>query len=81
MLECSALTSVAQYFIDPGKPTQNSRAVSSYGRLRDELHNEHVFPTIFHARCAIEAWRIDYNANRPHTALKGLMSNEFIQHI
>jgi putative transposase len=38
------------------------------------------FPTIFHARSAIEAWRIDYNEFRPHTALDGLTPAEFIEH-
>ncbi|MBV8300118.1 MAG: transposase [Candidatus Eremiobacteraeota bacterium] len=45
---------------------------------RDDLLNEHVFPTIFHARAAIEAWRIDYN-HRPHTSLAGLTPAEFIE--
>jgi putative transposase len=77
MLEWSALTSVAQHFIDPGKPTQNGSVESFDGRLRDELLNEHASSTIFHARRAIELWRIDYNAKRPHTALKGLTPNKF----
>jgi len=29
------------------------------------------------ARRVIEAWRRDYNADRPHTGLGGLASNEF----
>jgi putative transposase len=41
--------------------------------------NEHAFPTIFHARSAIEAWRLDYNLGRPHTALGGLTPAEFIE--
>jgi putative transposase len=39
-----------------------------------------AFPTIFHARAAIESWRIDYNLRRPHTSLGGLTPTEFIQH-
>ena len=79
MLEWAALARVAQHFIDPGKPTQNGSVESFNGRLRDELLNEHAFPTIFHARRAIEEWRLDYNASRPHTSLKGLTPNEFIE--
>lgn len=79
MLEWSALTRVSQHFIDPGKPTQNGSVESFNGRLRDELLNEHAFPTIFHARRAIEEWRRDYNASRPHTSLNGLTPNEFIE--
>jgi len=54
------------HFIEPGKPNQNAVVESFNGRLRDELLNEHSFPTI-HARSAIEAWRFDYNQRRPHT--------------
>lgn len=80
MLEWSALARVSHHFIDPGKPTQNGSVESFNGRLRDELLNEHAFPTIFHARRAIEEWRLDYKAHRPHTSLNGLTPNEFIHH-
>jgi hypothetical protein len=40
---------------------------------------EHAFPTIFHARKAIEEWR-DYNDHRPHSALGGLTPSEFLEH-
>ena len=80
MLEWSALAGVSQHFIDPGKPTQNGSVESFNGRIRDELLNEHAFPTIFHARRTIEEWRLDYNAQRPHTSLNRLTPNEFIEH-
>lgn len=35
--------------------------------IRDELLNKHAFPTIFHARAAIEAWHLDYSSRRPYT--------------
>ncbi len=38
-------------------------------RLRDECLNEHWFLHLADARKIIEAWRIDYNSNRPHSAL------------
>ena len=47
------------------------------GRLRDELLNETLFGTVPQARRIIEAWRIDYNDERPHTSLNGLTPNEF----
>jgi putative transposase len=74
-----SLSRVSQHFIDPGKPTQNGSVESFNERLRNELLNEHAFPTIFHARRAIEEWRLDYNAYRPHTSLNGLAPNEFIK--
>lgn len=42
------------------------------GRLRDECLNEHIFGNLAEARKIIENWRIDYNAERPHTSLGGL---------
>ena len=39
------------------------------GRLRDELLNETLFRSLPHARVALEAWRRDYNEERPHSKL------------
>jgi putative transposase len=79
MLGWAAHANVELHFIEPGRPMQNGSVESFNGRFRDELLNEHAFPTLFHARSAIEAWRIDYNLRRPHTALAGLTPAEFIQ--
>lgn len=79
MLLWSADTNVDLHFIEPGKPNQNASVESFNGRLRDEFLNEHAFPTIFHARTALVAWRDDYNENRPHTSLDGLTPAEFIR--
>ena len=38
------------------------------GRLRDECLNEHWFVSLADAQAAIEAWRVDYNTVRPHSA-------------
>jgi hypothetical protein len=38
------------------------------------------FPTIFHARRAIECWRLDFNERQPHTSLAGLTPSEFLAH-
>ncbi len=65
------------HYIAPGKPMQNGFVESFNGRLRDECLNEHLFNTLNEARQIIEAWRIDYNTNRPHTSLKGLTPTEF----
>lgn len=37
--------------------------------LRDEYLNEHWFVNIAHARWVIERWGIEYNTERPHSAL------------
>lgn len=60
---------VTLHFIDPGKPVQNAHCESFHGRLRDECLNEHWFVSLGDARQIVEAWRQDYNDQRPHSAL------------
>jgi len=60
---------VALRFIDPGKPIQNAYTESFNGRFRDECLNEHWFLGLRDARRIVEAWRQDYNQQRPHSAL------------
>jgi len=67
------------HWIDPGKPTQNACIESFNGRLRDECLNKHCFRDIVAARSLIESWREDYNKLRPHTALGGQATEEFIE--
>lgn len=56
-------------FIQPGKPTQNAHVESFNGRFRDECLSQARFPTLARARAEIELWRVDYNCERPHSAL------------
>ncbi len=56
-------------FIDPGSPWQNAWIESFNGRFRDELLNLWQFDSLLEAQVLIEDWRIDYNTNRPHSAL------------
>jgi transposase InsO family protein len=58
--------------IDPGKPNQNAYIESFNGRFRDECLNEHWFTRLNHARSIIEAWRREYNEERPKKGLGGL---------
>lgn len=58
--------------IEPGKPNQNAYVESFNGRLRDECLNEHWFINLTHARTLMEAWRREYNEERPKKALGGL---------
>jgi putative transposase len=80
MLGWAAQADVELHFVDRGRPMQNGRVESFNGHFRDVLLKEHAFPTIFHARAAIEAWRIDHKQHRPHTSLGGLTPDEFIEH-
>jgi putative transposase len=65
-------------FIRPGKPVENAFIEAFNGRLRDECLNVHQFTSIADARTKIEAWRVDYNARRPHSSLGHLTPNEFV---
>ena len=42
-------------YIAPGKPTKTAFIESFNGRLRDELLNETLFPSLNHARAALAA--------------------------
>jgi putative transposase len=66
---------VGWHYIAPGKPRQNGFIESFNGRLRDELLNETLFRSLPHARAVLEAWRRDYNHERPHSKL-GWMTPE-----
>ena len=59
------------------KPQQNGFVESFNGRFRDECLNEHLFSSLVAARRIIEAWRNDYNTERPHTSLGGLTPAAF----
>lgn len=52
-----------------GTPTDNPYIEAFNGRLREECLNQHWFASLEEARQTIEAWRVDYNEVRPHTAL------------
>lgn len=56
-------------FSRPGTPTDNPYIEAFNGRLRAECLDQHWFASLEEARQIIEAWRIDYNEVRPHTAL------------
>ena len=60
---------VALHFIERGKPTQNAFIESFNGKFRDECLNQNWFTDLTDARRIIEAWRVDYNAVRPHSSL------------
>lgn len=68
-------------FIRPGKPVENAVLESFNGRLRDEWLNANVFVSLHDVRHKIEAWRIDYNENRPHSSLGYLTPREFMKQI
>lgn len=64
-------------FIRPGKPIENAFVESFNGKFRDECLNEHWFASVAEAQTLIEAWRVDYNTVRPHSALRGATPEQF----
>lgn len=56
-------------FIPPGQPWKNPYVESFNARLRDECLNLHQFWSLIHARVVIGDWLIEYNHDRPHSAL------------
>jgi putative transposase len=64
-------------FIRPGKPIENAFVESFNGKFRDECLNEHWFASVAEARTLIEAWRVDYNTVRPHSALRKATPEQF----
>lgn len=66
-------------FIAPGKPQQNAYIESFNGKFRDECLNEHWFLSMRHARKVIEAWRHEYNDERPHSTLGNQTPKQFAE--
>jgi putative transposase len=64
-------------FTRPGKPTDNATIESLGSRLRRECLNEHWFLSVADAQEKLDASRIDYNENRPHSSLGNLTPEEY----
>ena len=67
------LGATATSHIEPGSPWENPYVESFNGRLPDELLNQEQFDSLLEAQVLVEAWRIEYNTIRPHSALGGLI--------
>jgi len=72
---------VRLFLIQPGKPNQNAYIESFNGRLRDECLNEHWFVSLAHAKVEIEAWRREYNEERPKKSLGGLTPSAYAKQL
>lgn len=79
MLNWAHARGVKLFLIQPGKPNQNAYIESFNGRLRDECLNEHWFVSLAHAKVIIEAWRREYNEERPKKSLGGLTPSAYAQ--
>jgi putative transposase len=56
-------------FIRPGHPVETCFIESFNGKLRDECLNANHFVSLAEAQVVIEAWREEYNTERPHRGL------------
>lgn len=81
MLTWAHARGVRLFLIEPGKPNQNAYIESFNGRLRDECLNEHWFVSLAHARTVIEAWRREYNEERPKRSLGGLTPSAYARQL
>jgi putative transposase len=63
--------------IAPGKPWQNGTDESFNGKFRDECLRMEWFRSRAEAIAVIEAWRRDYNEERPHSSIGNLTPVEF----
>lgn len=64
-------------FSRPGKPVDNCYVESFHDKFRDECLNMHWFLSLAEARQVIEAWRVEYNTERPHSSLSGRTPSEY----
>jgi putative transposase len=71
------LNKVELDFSRPGKPTDNAFIEAFNSRLRQECLNASWFLSMADARQRITEWRIDYNEDRPHSALGNLTPSAF----
>ena len=72
MLTWAHARGVQLFLIEPGKLNQNAYVESFNGSFRDECLNEHWFTGLQQARVIIDAWRREYNEERPNRSLGGL---------
>jgi putative transposase len=56
-------------YIEPGSPWENGYCESFNGKLRDEFLNGEIFYSLKEAQTLTERWRVEYNTERPHSAL------------
>jgi putative transposase len=68
---------VRLHFIDPGKPMQNGFVESFNDKFRYSCLNAEYFMGVEDARRRIEAWRLDYNEERPHRSIGRIPPAEY----
>ena len=67
-------------FSRPATPTDNAFIESFNASVRKELLNASWFTSLADARLGMDAWRKEYNEDRPHTSLKNQTPLEYADH-
>lgn len=80
MLTWAYACGVQLFLIEPNKPNQNANIGSFNGRFRDECLNDHWFTSQQHASVIIEAWRKEYNEERPKESQGVLTPTVYAKH-
>lgn len=63
-------------YIQPGTPNQNAYIERSNRTFREEVLDQHLFARLDDVRYAAWWWMLDYNEERPHDALGGMIPAE-----
>lgn len=72
-----AESGVKTLYIEPGSPWENAYVESFNGKLEDELLGRELFTSLHEAKVLVEQYRLEYNHERPHSALKYKTPAEF----
>lgn len=64
-------------FSRPATPTDNAFIESFNASVRKELLNASWFASLAEARAKMDAWRKEYNEDRPHTSLQNQTPREY----
>jgi len=68
-------------FIRPSKLVDNCFLESFDARVREECFNANVFISLVDARRKIEACKVDYNEQRPHSSLGDRIPSEVLRQV
>jgi transposase InsO family protein len=60
---------VKTLYIEPGSPWQNAYVESFNGKIEDELLGRELFTSLSEAKVLVEQYWVEYNHERPHSAL------------
>jgi putative transposase len=63
--------------IQPGQPAQNAYIERFNRTFREDVLDAYLFHSLEEVRGIVEPWIADYNAIRPHEALRGLSPYQF----